>query len=319
MVGTLLWGSVWGLAGSVVADEYDARIQTAVTLAGDNASQIQKALRDVPPQRLQGMRFLVANMPPRDLKSLSSEFLLENVKVAYDAFDQVPWRDQIPQDVFLNDILPYCSVNERRDAWRADFYRRFQPLVGDRDQPGEVAAMLNREMFQRLNVKYSTRRRRADQGPFESIESGLASCTGLSVLLIDACRAVGVPARFVGTPRWSDGSGNHSWVEVWDDGWHFTGAAEPTGETLDQAWFVSRAATAQRDHRWARYLCRQFSEDTDRFSLGVGSEHRLCPCGQRNRPLRAACPAAGGRIPACHVPRYRSCRRPSVCRRSSRR
>ena len=63
----------------------------------------------------------------------------------------------------------------------------------------------------------------------ESMETGLASCTGLSILLIDACRSVGVPARFVGTPLWADGSGNHSWVEIWDGGWHFVGAAEPAG------------------------------------------------------------------------------------------
>jgi hypothetical protein len=59
---------------------------------------------------------------------------------------------------------------------------------------------------------------------------------------------VGVPARFAGTPLWTNKSGNHSWVEVWDDGWHFTGAAEPSGSELDKAWFIERAATAQREH-----------------------------------------------------------------------
>jgi poly(3-hydroxybutyrate) depolymerase len=98
-----------------------------------------------------------------------------------------------------------------------------------------------------VGVKYSTKRPKADQSPYESIDAGLASCTGLSVLLIDACRSVGVPARFVGTPLWSDGSGNHSWVEVWDEGWHFTGAAEPTGNDLDKAWFSGRASGANRD------------------------------------------------------------------------
>jgi hypothetical protein len=66
-------------------------------------------------------------------------------------------------------------------------------------------------------------------------------------MLVDACRAVGVPARFVGTPLWSDKSGNHSWVEVWDDGWHFTGAAEPSGDKLDAVWFLGRASAAKRD------------------------------------------------------------------------
>ena len=79
-------------------------------------------------------------------------------------------------------------------------------------------------------------------------ETGLASCSGLTVILVDACRSVGVPARFVGTPLWTNKSGNHSWAEVWDQGWHFTGACEPAGDDLDRAWFVGRAATADRNH-----------------------------------------------------------------------
>jgi poly(3-hydroxybutyrate) depolymerase len=68
------------------------------------------------------------------------------------------------------------------------------------------------------------------------------------VLLIEACRAVGVPARFVGVPLWSDGSGNHSWVEIWDGGeWKFTGAAEPSGMDLNRGWFSGRASGAVRD------------------------------------------------------------------------
>ncbi|MFM7921072.1 MAG: transglutaminase-like domain-containing protein, partial [Planctomycetaceae bacterium] len=104
-------------------------------------------------------------------------------------------------------------------------------------------------VFPMVNVKYSTQRKKADQSPLESMESGLASCTGLSVLLVDACRAVGIPARIVGTPLWSDNSGNHTWVEIWDNGWHFTGACEPTGNVLDQGWFIDRASKAVRDER----------------------------------------------------------------------
>ncbi len=231
------------------ADQYASAIEAALNVAGDNAPEIQNALDGIDASRQEGIRFLIANMPERDLQSLTSDFLIENVNVAYDAFESAVWRDKVPSDVFLNDILPYASVNENRDPWRKDFYERFQPLVGDLKDPGQVAAMLNNKIFPLLKVKYSTKRRRADQGPFESIESGLASCTGLSVLLIDACRSVGVPARFAGTPLWSDRSGNHSWVEVWDDGWHFTGAAEPAGDALDKAWFLGRASGAKRDHR----------------------------------------------------------------------
>jgi hypothetical protein len=229
-----------------IAGAEDA-IESALQRAKDNRSQIENALKDVSKEQAEGMRFLVSHMPERDLQALSAQYLLNNVKFAYQAWEQSPWKEQIPKEVFFNDVLPYASINERRDDWREDFLKRFKPMVEGAKTPGQAAAMLNQKLFPTLNVKYSTKRRKADQSPYESIESGLASCSGLTVLLIDACRSQGIPARFVGTPLWSDKSGNHSWVEVWDDGWHFTGAAEPTGADLDRAWFLGRASQANRD------------------------------------------------------------------------
>jgi predicted esterase len=222
-------------------------ISDALSRAGENRPQIQKALDDAPAGQRAAMEFLVAHMPDRDLASLTADYLLENVRLACQARDESPWKEQIPEEIFLNNVLPYASINERRDAWRKDFYDRCRPLVEGAKSPSLAAAMLNQKIYKLLNVRYSTGRPKADQSPFESIQAGTASCSGLAVLLIDACRAVGVPARFVGTPLWADGSGNHSWVEVWDQGWHFTGAAEPSGDRLDEAWFLGRASKAQRD------------------------------------------------------------------------
>ncbi|MEZ6073508.1 MAG: transglutaminase-like domain-containing protein [Pirellulales bacterium] len=228
-------------------EELSTSVATALERAGDNRPELERAVREVPVSHRAGMEFLVAYMPLRDLTSLPAEFLLENVEYAYRAYDESPWKDGVPQDVFLNDVLPYANITERRDNWRKSFYEKFKPLVAGIKTPGEAAVVLNQQLFPLLKVKYSTKRRRADQGPEETIESGIATCSGLSILLIDACRAVGVPARFVGIPMWPDGSGNHSWVEVWDQGWHFTGAAEPAGDELDRAWFNERASGALRD------------------------------------------------------------------------
>ena len=80
-------------------------------------------------------------------------------------------------------------------ATAEDFFARFFALVKNCKTPTEAAQILNQKIFGILKVRYSTGRRRADQSPSESIETGMASCTGLSILLTDACRAVGVPAR----------------------------------------------------------------------------------------------------------------------------
>jgi dienelactone hydrolase len=224
-----------------------AAVDAALAHSGENRSELEKALTQVPDDERAGLHFLLEHMPASDLTSLKAEFLLENLSLAYKARRESAWGKDLPEDVFLNDVLPYANINERRDSWRKEFHDRFWPIVKDEKSPGLAGAKLNQAIFKELNVKYSTKRRRADQGPRESMESGLASCTGLSILLIDACRACGVPARFVGTPLWTDNSGNHSWVEIWDNGWHFTGAAEANGDDLDKAWFADRATTAQLD------------------------------------------------------------------------
>jgi hypothetical protein len=234
--------------GAISAAELPDQVTDALGRAGDNKPQIEEALAKVPAAHNEAMQFLVANMPDQDLKKLSAKFLLENVRIAHETWEQSPWKSDVPKEVFLNNILPYASINERRDEWRKDFRERFGPLVKDAKSPGKAAAILNQKIFPELKVRYSTKRPKADQSPYESIEAGTASCTGLSVLLIDACRSVGVPARFVGTPLWTNKSGNHSWVEVWDNGWQFTGAAEPSGDELNRAWFAGRASTAERDH-----------------------------------------------------------------------
>lgn len=222
-------------------------VAAALERAGTNRPALETALERVAPEQLGGMQFLIANMPQGDLACLSADFLLHHVTNAYAAMAEVPWGKSIPEDIFLNEILPYSIVNERRETWRADFRTRFLPLVRDCATPSLAAARLNQKVFAEFGVHYSRARAKADQSPYESIEGKTASCTGLSILLIAACRSVGVPARFAGTPLWTDRSGNHSWVEIWDGGWHFTGAAEPAGDALDQAWFVRRASEARRD------------------------------------------------------------------------
>ena len=245
----------------------DKLVQEALGRSGENRKNLESALTQVAPEQLEAMEFLIANMPDRDLKSLTTDFLTENVQLSYQALNESPWKDQIPTDIFLNNILPYANINEGREPWRKDFRARFLPLIEGATSPSQAAAMLNQKLFPLVKVKYSTQRAKADQNPTESIKSGLASCTGLSILLIDACRAVGIPARFVGTPLWSDNSGNHSWVEVWDDGWHFTGAAEPSGEALDQAWFIGRAATAKRDSVMNAIYAVSFQKTPLKFPL----------------------------------------------------
>jgi pimeloyl-ACP methyl ester carboxylesterase len=224
-------------------------VKRALAASGTNQPSWNAALEGANSTTRKELQFLLENMPEVDLQTLSPELVLTNLALAEEAFTNAPWHERVSRELFLNEVLPYCCVNEVRDNWRPALHTLCEPLVAGCQTPSEAAQRLNENLFKMVNVRYSTARKKADQNPFETMTSGLASCTGLSILLVDACRAVGVPARFAGTPMWVNMRGNHSWVEVWDNGWHFLGAAEPDSEGLDHAWFEHDASEALKDSR----------------------------------------------------------------------
>jgi predicted esterase len=226
---------------------WNKEVEAALVQAKANRAELEKALNAAPKEQRIGIAFLVANMPVRDLASLKADFLLKNLDLAYKARATMPWGNAVPEALFLNDVLPYASVTETREAWRQEMMDLCVPIVKDCKTLTEAAQALNAALFNKLKVKYSTQRNRPDQSPSESIKTGMASCTGLSILLIDACRSVGVPARIVGIPKWVNKPGNHMWVEVWDGDWHFTGACEHDKNGLNRTWFVGDAALAKKD------------------------------------------------------------------------
>ena len=236
------------IAPGGVKAEWEKRLAAA----GDNAAEISAFVKLAREKHGElGERaavFLVTGMPVGDLKNLKSNFLLENLGLALQAREEFPWVRGLPEEVFFNDVVPYASLDETREAWRADFYRQCAELVKDCRTTTEAAQAINKNFFNLIKVHYNTGRKAPNQSPSESIELGKATCTGLSIIMVDACRAVGVPARVAGTALWSNKRGNHTWVEIYDSGkWYFTGADEYSNAGLNRAWFVGDASKAIAD------------------------------------------------------------------------
>ncbi len=207
----------------------------------------EKALTETPVAQRKGMAYLIAYLPLRDLEGLAPEVLVKNRELAYRVRGQVAWGAKLPEEVFLDAVLPHGCLTEPRDSMRAEFMDKYLSLVKDCTTPGAAGCKINEHLFKDYKVTYNTRRLRTDQCSRESIAQGMATCTGLSLMLVEACRAVGVPARVATIASWPGRGGNHTWVEVWDTGWHFVGAAEPDPAGLDRGWFAGDASKALKD------------------------------------------------------------------------
>lgn len=171
-------------------------------------------------------------------------------------------------------VWAQTSLGEDAVDWFPVLGPLARELTAGCETPLAAARALNRELFKRVGVVYSTKRDKANQDPLHSMRIGMASCSGLSILLIDACRSVGIPARLVGC-QWRRKPGNHSWVEVWSGGaWHALGAAEDCAP--EALWFLPDAAEAVADEpRYAIYAARATATPagTTFYGWGVPAEN----------------------------------------------
>ncbi len=183
--------------------------------------------------------FLLEYAPPQDLP-LDGAYVTNNCLLAAEARAGAP--EKYPDEIYREAVLPYSVIREGVDDWRKEFRERFLPLVAGCTNGYEAAVVLDRRIWDMIGVHYSKERDMARQSPRHSMRTGKASCTGLSILLVDACRALGIPARLVGC-YWVTIPGNHSWVEVWSQG-RWAPVISGEKERDDGSWFLDYAAYA---------------------------------------------------------------------------
>ena len=248
-----------------VPAEWRADLDAAIA-SSERGEEPKAALESMDKSQRKDMAYLIINMPDFDRNGIDLELLKENVEYANIAREQFAWAQQLHEEVYLCDVLPYAVVDEVRDSWRKELYGIFAPEVEGCATMYDAICAVNANIPRLTGVDYNTLREKTNQSPSESMRQGMASCTGLSILLVDAYRAVGIPARFVGTASWHDNRGNHSWTEVWLDGeWRVTEYYFPS--QLDHLWFMPDASKAKADDRTYAIYATRFAGGNDWFPM----------------------------------------------------
>lgn len=230
------------------------------------AGELRAMLDELDGAEREDMEFLLINMLSSDRDNMSLELLKENVVYANIAREKYEWAKALPKEVYQHDVLPFHVVDEVRDAWRKELYDMFAPAVDTCKTMYDAVCAVNANIPQLTGVHYNTKREKTNQSPKESMRQGMASCTGLAILLVDAYRAVGIPARFAGTASWHDNRGNHSWTEVWLDGqWRVTEYYFPS--ELDHLWFMADASKAKAEDRTYAIYATRFGKADDWFPM----------------------------------------------------
>ena len=113
--------TVAGCTSSGISADSQRQLETVLD-DSPRADSLRTLLKETPRDEQEAMAYLLAWMPQGDRDTMDLALLRENVTYACRARAEFPWTKALPDSIFLNEVLPYASVDEVRDAWRKDFY-----------------------------------------------------------------------------------------------------------------------------------------------------------------------------------------------------
>ncbi len=190
------------------------------------------------------MKLLYGTMPFSDAGEYSFDVFLNYVRHSLMLRRTVDWCRELPEDIFIRDVLYYRINSEKIEDCRPFFYDQLKDRI--KGMPMERAVLeVNYWAAEHVTYKASDDR---TLSPLTVYRSGTGRCGEESVFLVSALRAVGIPSRQVYVPFWAHCDDNHAWVEVYvNDEWHYLGACEPE-EVLNRGWFDGAASRAMMVH-----------------------------------------------------------------------
>ena len=185
------------------------------------------------PEEREALTFMYAYMPIGDITDYSGDFYLKNIRSSFQARNEMPWGDSIPEMIFRHFVLPVRINNENLDESRMVFFDELKDRVKGLSL---YDAVLEVNHWCHEKVIYTPSDGRTSS-PLASVKTAYGRCGEESTFTVAALRSVGIPARQVYTPRWAHTDDNHAWVEAWVNGkWYFLGACEPE-PVLNLGWF----------------------------------------------------------------------------------
>lgn len=189
------------------------------------------------------LQHLLDYMPKRDTLVFFNDiffaldFLSETVRLSLLQWPRL--RDAgVSFDIFLDAILPYAVLNEKRDfswRWRPRFGRLFESAwegagtnvsmamhaLSDMiptGAAGYLPALVDSGAVEPQASNVITWRSSVSPGFLspEQVATAFGSCTGTGILMVAAARSIGIPARLAGCSQTDVPNDDHHWLEFYD-------------------------------------------------------------------------------------------------------
>lgn len=188
--------------------------ETPLEMAGENRRELEKALEAMPGKEVE---FLLSRARQYDLANLTAAHLVHTVEYARRARKEMPWGKFMPEDVWMEYVLPYRVADEDLDDWRPEFYETLRPVIAGAKSARDAFLAISTWNYTRpgaVRFKVSENRDMTPRQLLNQIKVG--RCFEMNLLMVALLRSVGIPARIGGVPWWLSMDYYHYHTEYWD-------------------------------------------------------------------------------------------------------
>lgn len=149
-----------------------------------------------------------------DAQVLTADYLIENIDLAFEAWQQSRWGKYCSFDDFCRYLLPYWSGNEAPDCWRRAYRDRFLPVLDSLYKGTDIVVAIDSLQYylrHNINFYYNNDFRFPHAGGLFILDYHIGTCREDTDFLTYLLRALGIPVAvdlYVYSP---DNFLGHSW------------------------------------------------------------------------------------------------------------
>ena len=148
-----------------------------------------------------------------DIHVVSSGFLINNIELAFRAWQEMPYGRHYGFDEFCEYVLPYRVRSEQLEDWRELFWNTFKPLVDTiayPEDPVYVAKVINDYLIAKdFNFYFSDNI--PSMGPVTLLNDPFGTCQEMTALTAYALRSMGIPCGIDLMVQRPNMEGKHFW------------------------------------------------------------------------------------------------------------
>lgn len=154
-----------------------------------------------------------------DLQTITADYLIENIELAFAAWKSKPWARDLSFEAFRDYVLPYRGSNEPLGAARRACLERTADVEKSLKTPADVkeaAAAIRKAVDGWMGFNEIFYLHPTDQSYDEMSRRKLGRCEDIANMCLYALRANAIPAASDFTPYWADRDNNHAWEVILD-------------------------------------------------------------------------------------------------------